>query len=734
MIYCDEFVQFISENWNLFGQLHLSEPLFLFFVLENLYHTILSNLSEFSVVDELTFNSFVNGFDGHQDSDTNESNSVIPFLKNNLLLTDNQKILLQVLLNLRDLDDYERGYLKSFRIYYSREDQGRSFILVSESHLYYIVKELTLILFNKKSKLDLNKKLALDKCVKYFNLLKDIGHSDKINSVIEAELLKPVNSRILSSSLCFLLLYFNTSFSGVSKRLIESLSNDSLTTLFNCTSIVHRLILSHPKDANLWEIKAVLTKLWFSRFDLKLRSCVLQKNGGFSVSTPSKTRLYNYLIKIIYRLFTDKLILRDKTFVHEVLALKQFNNNVVCYLKHQYECVINHVFELFLIEIKKMSSLNSRKIFKEFTYLTVKNKYRTTLSSAIFKLFYKFYRNLLNDFSYPGLFILLVNLIKTRTYSRMQSSVIKYSDLYTSSFLYTRVDDAIEETLGLCDLMIKTDTHNCWIENKSRLLTHLLDLNELRPFRFDNELVNLLFKFKVVYILNQHISTWHAFTNSLSNICNSDMDNYSKNVRMCKIKHKKNGIGKKRMKCKIDEYKSESILIKKVINCEFKSKDISAYDDDGSKHRINGGKLGYVDGYGFVSVRCVYFDSLEVLKRFHDSEVDCILNSFSQLLNILVHLFRSIYKLKRKSSVDLNMATFKSLVETFRLVSRYATSVPRLGSRVSVLVGLSLVKRMRRRSRLLFYKHYKINQAEDYGTHYLDSLVVLRSLDNLLSG
>ncbi|UKK00010.2 hypothetical protein MACK_000075 [Theileria orientalis] len=727
MIYCDEFVQFISENWNIFGQLHLSEPLFLFFVLENLYNTIFSKLSEFSVVDEITFNSFVNGYDEHQNSYINESNNLIPLLKSNFLLSDAQKSVLEALLDLRDLNDEERRYLKSFRIYYSRDDQGRSYILVCESHLYYIVKELTLILFNEKYESDLNKKLAFDKFVKYFNLLKDKGHSEKINSLIEAELSKSVNSRILTSSLCFLLLYFNTSFSGVSKRFIECLNNESLTTLFNCTLIVNRLILSHPKDVNLWEIKAILTKLWFSRFDIKLRRCVLKKNGSFSIRPSSKSLLYTYLIKTIYRLFTDKLILSDKTFTHEVLTLKPFNNNVVCYLKYEYECVSNHVVEMFLIEIKKMSNLNSRNIFQEFTYLTLENKYRTILSNAIFKLFYKFYRNLLNDFSFPGLFILLVNLIKTRTYGRMQSSVINYSDLYTSSFLYTRVDDAIEETLGLCDRMIKTDTHNCWIENKSRLLINLLDLNDLRAFRFDNELVNLLFKLKVVYILNQHISTWHAFTYSLSNICNSDIDNYSKDVRMCKIKHKKNGIGKKRMKCKIDEYKSESTLIKNVIKGEFKINDINIDYGDDNNHRINVDKLGYMDGYGFVSVRYVYFDSLEVLKMFHDSEIDCILNSFSQLLNILVHLFRSIYRLKRKSSVDLNMASFKSLAETVRLVSRYASSVPRLGSKVSVLVGASLVKRMRRRSRLLCYKHYKINQAEDYGTQYLDVLVVTLS-------
>ncbi|BAM38552.1 conserved hypothetical protein [Theileria orientalis strain Shintoku] len=698
MIYSDEFVQFISENWNLFGQLHLSEPLFLFFVLKNLYHTILSDLSEFSVVDELTFNSFVNGFDEHQNSDINEFNTFVPFIKNNFLLTDTQKSLIEALLTLRDVNDEERGYLKSFRVYYSRDDRGRSYILVCESQLYYIVKELTLTLFNEKCESGVNKRLALDKCVKYFNLLKDKGYFCKVNSAIESELSKAVNSRILTYSLCFLLLYFNTSFTGVSKRLIESLNSDSLSTLFKCTLMVNRLILSHPKDVNLWEIKAILTKLWFSRLNLKLRRCVLQKNGVFSSRPPSKGLLYSHLVKTIYRLFTDKLILADKTFTHEVLSLKPFNNNVVCYLKHEYECVIDHVVEPFMIEVKKVSTLNSGNIFQEFTYLTAENKYRTTLNNAIFKLFYQFYRNLLNNFSFPGLFILLVNLIKTRTYSRMQSSVINYSDLYTSCFLYTRVDDVVEETLGLCDRMIKTDTHNCWIENKSRLLIHLLDLTELRPF--------------LVYVLNKHIATWHVFTNSISAICNCGIDNYSRSVRICNMNRKKNAIRKRLMKCKIDQYKSESVLIKKVIRSEFKIDDIN---------------FGYLDGHGFVSVKHVYLDSLEVLKRFQDSEIDCFLNAFSQLLSVLVHLFRNVYTLKRKSSVDLNTASFTPLVDTVRLVSRYAASVPRLGSRASVLVGVSLAKRMRRRSRLLCYKHYSVSQAEDHGTHRLDSLVAALS-------
>eukprot|EP00375_Theileria_parva_P002872 XP_765553.1 hypothetical protein [Theileria parva strain Muguga] len=685
------FIKFLSNNLNTFDEIEITESLVLFFFLENLYHTILPNLKEFSIVDNSTFESLTSNSIFVNSNCT--YTSCILFSEGNLLLTGLQKEFIKVLLNSKLPRNEEVLVLFDLlRIFYSSED-GNHYMLVSESVLSGIIKKFSSILENDELKSCSKDTLALAKFKKYLNL---VGTKRFLGEISRLNELRGSTYNLIIISICFFLLHINPSFSGVTKRIPKYLNKCNKGDLFNCALIVNNLIRWNPKDSGLWEIKSILTEFWFRKFNIR-RSRLLVSKGLFSPkSLESGNILYKLLMKLIYKLFTDPLLLLNKSFIEEILFIKPFNNCVSTYLRHEYNSVVNNVVPIFTERLEKINiNFVYYNKFREFKYMDVKTRYTITLSNSIFKLFSRFYIRLLRNFSFPNIFILLVNLIKERTYARLSSSVICFNDLFMSSFLYTRVDEDFEGVLRLCDEMITKDAENVWIDNKSKLLFNLVDFKTLlRP---------------LVLILNEYFSTWFTFTDLLDIFCDTSVLNRS-------VKINKRGNKRKKSKTKlvdheIDEYKSESIQIRKVIN------------EEGFQN-----EFGHMDGYGFGNVRYIYLDSKRICKMFSDLQIDLILNSYNQLLYILYHLFRNIRKLNKSLSYDLDLGSFKLLFEAILLASKYSRCVPNLGTKVDVLVGVNMIKKMNRFYKLVFFKYGKLLSVNEHVPYYLDCAVAKLAL------
>uniref|UniRef100_A0A3B0N2R8 Uncharacterized protein n=1 Tax=Theileria annulata TaxID=5874 RepID=A0A3B0N2R8_THEAN len=697
-MYSDGYIKFLSKNWNTFNEIEITESLVLFFILENLYHTILPNLKEFSIIDSKTFESFTGNSKILHSSSAYTSCTL--FFESNLLLTELQKDFLRLLLDTRfPRNDESLVFFDSLKIFYSNDDE-KPYMLVSESVLAWIIDKFSSILENDELKSREKDAIALDKFRKYLNCVDSKRFSQEINRLNQ---LKGSTYNLIIISLCFFLLHINPCFSGVGKRLPRYLKKCTKSDLFNCTLITNNLIRWNPKDLVLWEIKSILTEFWFRKFDIR-RKNMLFKRGLFSPRS-SRNIIYKLLMSLIYKLFTDRLLLLNKSFVEEILFIKPFNNCVSTYLRHEYDSVVKNVFPVFTERLKKIST-NSEYYNKlrEFKYMEVKTRYKIILSNSIFKLFSRFYNRLLRKFSFPNIFILLVNLTKERNYSRLSSSAISYRDLLVSGFLYTRVDEDSESILRLCDEMITKDTENVWVDNKSKMMLNLVDLKTLlKPFYFDHDLVNLIFKFRVVLIFNEYLSAWHSFTDLLYIFCDTSVLNRS--VKIKKMKNNRKRVIIKLLDHEIDEYKSESTQIRKVINEE-------DYRNE----------FGHIHGYGFGSVRYIYLDSKRICGIFSDLQIDLILNSYSQLLYILFNLFCNIKKLN-KTIRNLDLSNFNLLFEAISLVFKYSRWVPNLGTKVSPLVGIRFIKEMNKFYKLVFFKYRKQLNVNEHVPYFLDSVI-----------
>lgn len=706
-MYNDVFIQFLCVNWDLVKKWVPCETLSVFFFLVNLHRKHLSSLSEFSIVDEDTFLSLF----GESDYDDHIVNS------GTVLYHEKQPKIAMLLATCNAaLTEREKGIVLGIIGSENQSDTDCPFlhVFVCKDKYSIVICECCVPLFKrlfssfaKKTEPKLIDKLTCIAERKDVKLVKEHMYTSKssISSMSHEGELTCIED--LSIAVSFFLLYVNPYSSENCRNLQSLVATMNRRNLLNCTLFVNNLLKLYPKEADLWDIKCCIVSRWFSKYNARLKSCVIS-SGFAKILKCSKSHVFSLNLRfIISKFLSDELLKLESKLISEILSIKPFNGSLTNYLKTVYSCICNFIC------VKLVNNLvNNRGVYhrndylKTFRIISIRRKYRTFLSKFIDSYFIKLYYDILREYSFPGLFLLLLDILNDRK-CNLTWSKFKSVEISLTSFVESHLNDDIAFLLEFCDRMIQYDVHNCWIYNKSNVFLTILKHLEMQKNADVNEKVHIL---NVVlgfsFVFSNHLFTWISFipicdiiffpTNCYSSSKKNLLERRLANTKRTKFKHED-----KNYLREVNCWKSEATFIKNAIESHEFSGDVRTdmsmwYGADTSKQI----ERKSIDYNRKIDAKCMF-------GHFTIAQTDKILQAYSQLFLILVQVFKQLANIYEIYNFSL-ISFLGPLPKTLLMLREYLKLT---GSAKSVHFLSGFVENMEKFKRTLWYKYFMLKDG-----------------------
>ncbi|AFZ80592.1 hypothetical protein BEWA_034500 [Theileria equi strain WA] len=709
-MYSDVFVQFVSANWDLVGKWELYETLSAFFILVNLHLEYFSFLEECLVVDQNTFLTFFGNSENanHVESSGSDSDKLqnisILLAKDNVALTVKQKRVISELICQEKRDSIN---LPPLQIFVCRNDNKYS-IIICECCILTTIKLLD---FVPRSTL-----LRSDGTLTFVSKYENVELTEEYINISNNAILSGLDEKVyiciedLSITALFFLLYINPYLSEISTTLQLLITTTNRRNLLKCTLFVNNLLKSYPKEVDLWDIKSCVALRWFTKYNYRLKLCKIS-NGFAKIFKCSKSQLFHIFLKsAVFRFLSDELLELESKFIPEILSIKPFNNPLSNYLENLYRSICTSVCVKctynFVVNHNRRFPESNNSV-KNLNLVNTRTKYRICLLKVVNSYFIRWYYNLVREYPFPSLFLLLLDILNSERLCNTALTPI-YPEHTLSNNMESYMNENIIDLLRFCDDMIPYDVQNCWIYNKSNALLTIFKRSKTHKSMGINEKAYMIENIcKFSFVFTHHLSTWTSFVS----IC--EIISYQGNLlpkkglirrnsrRFSKLERSKDSCDLR----DINYWKSEAAFIKNAIekyklSGKMKKNTELSYGED-----INNYIWCRKSKYNKI------FYAKLMLKHFTIAQIDRILQAYRQLFLILSAVYRelvvvyNIYNLSLLSPLEPLTKTLLTLYKYVKLTS--STKNPR-----SIV---NLLEKMEKSKRTLGYKCFTLTTPTKYG-------------------